>query len=173
MKPQPQKYPVSMIVFHTLIAAFMIAALVLAWCLDDNKGLIGLHKSLGVTVLLLAVLRLLNRFRFKNAIPESVNPKGSLQRTLEKSVHGMLYLTMFGLPFVGWMMSNAFGYPASFFGLFNLPTLVEKNEALGETLLEMHELGANVFIGLLVLHLAGGILHFIKHKQNVFKRMMP
>ena len=59
------------------------------------------------------------------------------------------------------------------FGENYVQELVEKNEALGETLLEMHELGANVFIGLLVLHLAGGILHFIKHKQNVFKRMMP
>ena len=173
MNAQQQKYPLSMIIFHSLIAILMIAAIVVAWNIGESNDTRNLHKSLGVAVLLVAALRLVNRFRFKNAIPESVNPKGSVQRILEKSVHGMLYLTMFGIPVVGWMMSNAFGHPASFFGLFNLPTLLDKNPELGRTLKELHELGANVFIGLLVLHLAGGILHFIKHKQNVFKRMMP
>ena len=170
--PLSQKFPISVKLFHTLVAVLMIATLVIGWQLeDDNMSLMMLHKSLGIAVLVVALLRFVNRIRAKNAVPASVHSQNSLQYIVEKAVHGMLYLTMIGIPVVGWLTSNAFGYPASFFGLFNLPTLVGKNVELAETLGEMHELGANVFVALLALHVLGAIAHLVMHKQNIFKRM--
>lgn len=167
-----KKYPLSMIVFHTLIAVFMIGALLIGWNLEENRDLMMLHKSFGVAVLLLAVVRIINRFRVAKSVPESVNPKG-LKRIVEKSVHGLLYIVMLGIPLCGWLLSNASGYPASFFGLFSLPTLMAKNPDMAHTLGEFHELGANVFFMLLILHILGGVVHLVKEKQNVFKRMSP
>lgn len=169
--PIAQKFPNSVRLFHTLVALLMIATLFLGWQVEDNEGLMGLHKSLGIAVLVFALLRFVNRVRAKNDVPASVHPQSSLQYIAEKAVHGLLYLTMLGIPVVGWLTSNAFGYPASFFGLFNLPTLVGKNLDLAETLGEMHELGANVFVALLALHVVGAIAHLVLHKQNIFKRM--
>lgn len=167
------KYPLSMIVFHALIAVLMIATLVVGWQLEDNSSLMGLHKSLGVSVLVFAVLRLVNRMANLGKTPDSVNAKGSLNRIVEKSVHGLLYICMLAIPVVGWLTSNAFGYPASFFGLFSLPTLIAKNTDLAETLGHYHGFGANVFAVLLGLHLLGGLVHWVAQKQNIFKRMMP
>ncbi|TDR32833.1 cytochrome b [Hydromonas duriensis] len=165
------KYPMSVKLFHSLIALLMIATLVVGWQLEDNEGLMGLHKSLGIAVLLLGVLRLINRIRAKDRIPASVNTIGSLKYWVEKAVHGLLYLTMFGLPVVGWLTSNAFGYPASFFGLFNLPTLIGKNIDLAEQLGSLHGFGADVFVGLLAVHILGALVHLLMNKENVFKRM--
>ncbi|MGL4767911.1 MAG: cytochrome b [Formosimonas sp.] len=165
-----QKYPVAMRLFHALVAIMMIATLLVGWQLEGNMDLMMLHKSLGVGVLILVVLRLANRLR--SSVPASVNTKGSLQYMAEKIVHGLLYLCMLGLPIMGWLTSNAYGYPAGFFGLFNLPTLIGKNEGLAEQLGELHEFGANVFFILLLVHVAGALAHLVMHKQNIFKRMM-
>lgn len=165
------KYPMSVKLFHSLIALLMIAALVVGWQLEDNEDLMVLHKSLGVAVLILGALRVVNRIRAKDSVPASVNTQGSLKFMAEKAVHGLLYLTMIGLPIVGWLTSNAFGYPATFFGLFNLPTLIGKNIDLAEQLGELHGFGADVFVGLLALHILGAFVHLVTTKQNVFKRM--
>ena len=166
------KYPLSVKLFHSLVALLMIATLIIGWQLEDNEGLMGLHKSLGVAVFVLAVLRVVNRIRTKDAVPGSVNAVGSMQYLAEKTVHGLLYVVMLGVPFMGWLTSNAFGYPASFFGLFNLPTLIGKNIDLAEQLGGLHGLGADAFVVLLVLHVLGAIVHLVVNKENVFKRMM-
>ena len=104
-------------------------------------------------------------------IPPSVN-HGALH-WVEKSVHGLLMVVMLAMPFVGWLISNAKGFPVSVFGLFNLPTLIQKNEPLAHTLSEMHETGAAVFVILLVLHVVGAVYHKIKTKDDVLSRMSP
>ena len=150
-----QKYPKSMIFFHSLLAVLMIATLILGWMMDRENGLMFFHKSVGVLVLVFGVLRIVNRMRNMANIPLSVN-YGAL-RLVEKAVHGLLMLVMLGLPVVGWLVSNAKGYPVSVFGLFDLPNLIGKNEALAETLGEMHEAGATVFVLILVLHIVGAV----------------
>ena len=167
------KYPPSMILLHGVIAVCMIAALIIGWILDENRDLMGLHKSLGITVLFLTAFRIVNRLRVAAHVPESVNPVGSLQRILEKSVHGLLYITMITTPIFGWLLSSAAGRSVSFFGLFDLPMLMAENPAMRSTIKNLHELSANVFFGLLVLHIVGGIVHMVKEKRNIFKRMLP
>ena len=164
-----QKYPMSMIVFHALLAVLMIATLVVGWMMGDNRGLMPLHKSLGALVFIFGVVRIINRMRNMGKIPPSVN-QGAM-RLVEKSVHGLLMVVMLAMPFVGWLISNAKGFPVSVFGLFNLPTLIDKNEPLAHTLGEMHETGAAVFVILLVLHVVGAVYHKIKTKDDVLSRM--
>ena len=166
-----QKYPMSMIVFHALLAVLMIATLVVGWMMGDNRGLMPLHKSLGALVFIFGVVRIINRMRNMGKIPPSVN-HGALH-WVEKSVHGLLMVVMLAMPFVGWLISNAKGFPVSVFGLFNLPTLIQKNEPLAHTLSEMHETGAAVFVILLVLHVVGAVYHKINTRDEVLARMSP
>jgi len=168
-----QKYPLSIILFHGIIAVLMIAALFLVWSADDNPALMAVHKSVGATVLILGVLRILNRIRSGKRVPRSVNAKGSVQYILEKSVHGLLYVVMLMIPLFGWLFVNANGMAVNVFGLFDLPMIISKNPSIAHTLKEFHELFANVFIGLVVLHVGGAVIHLLKEKSNVFKRMMP
>ena len=165
------KYPKSMIFYHSLLAVLMIATLVLGWVMDRENGLMFFHKSVGALVLFFGVLRIINRVRNMGNIPPSVN-HGALH-LVEKSVHGLLMLMMLVLPIVGWLVSNAKGYPVSVFGLFDLPNLIGKNLDLADTLGGMHKAGAAVFVFLLIVHVVGAIYHKIKTKEDVISRILP
>jgi cytochrome b561 len=167
------KYPASVIFFHTVIGLLMIATLIFGWLLEENPDLEDWHKALGIAILFLGVIRMLNRLRTKPQIPASLNAKGTLQFVAEKTVHGLLYLVMFSTPLLGWLLVSAQAEPIGFFGLFEVPALMAENESLTRTLKNLHELSANVFFGLVLLHVAGALLHHIKHKGGVFKRIMP
>jgi len=82
------------------------------------------HKSVGITILALAILRL--TWRWLNptpALPETLKP---YQRVLAHSTHALMYLLLFAMPLSGWIMSSARGFPVSWFGFFQLPDLVPK-----------------------------------------------
>ncbi len=165
------KYPKSMIFFHSLLAVLMLITLFLGWNIEDGDAkIMYFHKSFGGLVLVFGIVRIINRMRNMGKIPASVND--GLPHLLEKAVHGLLMLTMIGLPMMGWLTSNAFGYPATIFGL-NLPTLIGKDMDLAETLGEAHGAGAAVFVALLVLHVVGAIYHKVKTKEDVISRILP
>lgn len=173
LRSTPQKYPLSVTIFHGLVAVVMISTLTIGWLLDDADELVTLHKSLGITVLVLVVLRIANRMFHRKSLPASVNPAGSPQYFFEKGVHGLLYLSMLVVPVLGWLKTNAAGHPASFFGLFDLPTLVDKNPDWSHTLGDAHSLAATIFAVLLGVHVLGAVAHLLLHRQNLFKRITP
>ena len=167
-----QKYPKSMIYLHAIVAILMITVLILGWVAGSNpKAIIPVHKSLGVLVLAFALIRIINRMANISKIPVSVN-HGAL-RIVEKAIHGLLMLVTLIMPLSGWLMSNAAGRPVSFFGLFDLPNLLAKNDSLKEVFGGVHGLCANLFVALLVLHVVGAIYHLVKEKENVISRMLP
>src|SRR3954471_13742612 len=79
---------------------------------------LGWHKSFGITILLLAVLRLL--WRWMNPVPELAAETRPWERALARLSHGLLYGLIFVLPLSGWMMSSARSFPVSWFGLLQL-----------------------------------------------------
>lgn len=166
------KYPISMIILHNFMALIMIATWLIAQ-MEDFDDYIDLHRSLGFAVLLLVTLRIINRLSTSSKIPTSVNVKGSIKYILEKSTHGLLYLTMLALPIIGCLLTNAQGDAVSVFGLFELPRLMSENFSIAVTLSGLHELAADIFVILLALHIVGALVHLIKNKENVFKRMLP
>lgn len=85
--------------------------------------------------------------------------------------HIALYLLMLLIPIVGWLMSSAKGYTVNYFGLFELPDLVDKDKALGRLLKEMHELMANGLMILVGLHIAAALKHQFIDKDGLLSRM--
>src|SRR4029079_3863273 len=104
------------------------------------------HKSFGITILVLAVIRL--AWRWMNPVPDLTAETRPWERVLAKISHVLLYALIFAMPLSGWAMSSAHNYSVSWFGLFQLPNFVSPDHELAERLEDLH--GA-LFITLVVV----------------------
>ncbi|WP_273430761.1 cytochrome b [Chitinibacter tainanensis] len=180
-KPAPAQYSALQIGLHWLVAALILAAFILIWQFGNTPlapdtfklklQLIAWHKWVGITVLALFVVRLI--VKLVRGAPEIDPATDPLQRKIAIGVHHLLYLLMAAIPLLGWMLSSAKGYPVLLFGVVQLPDLVGKNEELGHTLREIHELLANGLLVLIGLHAAGAIKHHVIEKDGTLARMLP
>jgi cytochrome b561 len=135
--------------------------------------LYSMHKAVGVTILGLAIIRILWILVSRPPVMPA-----ALQRwevVLAKSTVGLLYLLMLATPVAGYLMSNTGGKPVSYFGLFELPVLMGENHDLHEALEEVHGILAFTILALVVLHVAGALKHRFMDKDpdaDVLKRML-
>ena len=129
------------------------------------------HKWAGVCLFLLVFVRLAWRALHRPpALPEHMS---RLERVVAAGGHHTLYLLMILIPLSGWLMSSAKGFQTVLFGVLPLPDLIEKNEALGELLQQLH-LGLNLFFALVVIgHAAAAFKHHFVDKDDVLTRMLP
>lgn len=126
------------------------------------------HKSFGILVLLLAILRVV--WRLLSPAPAHLPTHKPWEVMLAKGTHVLLYLGMIGIPLSGWMMSSAGGHPVALFGL-ELPALVSKGASIGKVAKEMHEILPFVLLGILALHVAGALKHKVVDKDTTMARM--
>jgi cytochrome b561 len=129
------------------------------------------HKSVGITILGLAVIRLL--WRWANPTPALPTTLKPYERVLAGVTHFGLYLLLFAMPLTGWMMTSARGFPASWFGFFQLPDFVPKNDALYNAMKETHDTLALVLYAIVFLHVVGALNHHFVLKDDVLRRMLP
>jgi cytochrome b561 len=162
---------------HWIIAALIVLQFVLARMADDlplgahKLGLLARHKSFGMTVLMLAIFRLL--WRWKNpppALPADLTP---LERRLARGTHVTLYVLLFAQPLTGWMMSSAKNYSVSWFGLFTWPNLIGKSETAFDFLRATHEILSDVLLAVAALHIFAALKHHFWDKNDVLLRMLP
>ncbi|QTL01958.1 cytochrome b [Aquabacter sp. L1I39] len=133
--------------------------------------LFDLHKSVGFLILCLAVLRVAVRLAY--GAPPPVPNRPRWQRATSNAVHHALYGLIFVMPLLGWAGSNAYGAPVSVFGLFTLPDLVAKDQALSDRLNGAHQALGYVTAGLVSLHILAGLWHGIVQRDGVLSRMIP
>ena len=129
------------------------------------------HKSFGVTILALAVVRL--AWRWMNPVPDLAAETRPWERVLAKISHVLLYGLIFALPLTGWLMSSAKNYPVSWFSLVQLPDLVAPSEALFQQMRSLHHSLFAVLVGVAALHIAGALKHHFIDRNDVLKRMLP
>jgi len=161
---------------HWSIVALIIVQVTLASIAEDQPlakkvVTLGWHKSVGITILVLALLRLL--WRFANPVPNLPDTLKPLERKLAHFTHFMLYALLFAQPISGWMMSSARGFPVSWFGFFQLPDLVPKSKPLYDALVTTHATLAVVLGVVVTLHVAGALKHHFYLKDDVLRRMLP
>jgi cytochrome b561 len=133
--------------------------------------LLDVHRSMGITILILAATRLVTRLATKASHINAQLPNAI--RRVAKAGHSLLYVFLLALPFTGWILTNAQGNTASFFGLFNLPMLVAKNRDLADQLGDFHETGAWVFIAVIGVHVTAALWHYFWRKDQVLHSMLP
>ncbi len=130
-----------------------------------------LHKSVGITVLLLAVARLAWRaYSPPPLLPGSMRPWA---RGVAQLTHFALYGILFMLPLSGWLWSNSAGYAVNYFGLVDLPRLMSRNESLRDVFHDGHELLATALFALALLHVAAALKHHFLDRDTVLRRMLP
>lgn len=130
-----------------------------------------LHKSVGITILVLVALRLV--WRFSNAHPAALPTHRPWEKILARIVHALLYLSLFLMPLSGWVMSSAKGFSVSVFDLFTLPDLVRPDEALAKQAVLVHKTVAYTLIVMIGLHLAGALKHHVIDRDKTLRRMLP
>lgn len=125
------------------------------------------HKSFGLVLLLLMVLRL--ALRQHNPPPPYDPPLGGFERVIGGGTHLLLYLLLFAIPIGGWLATSAGGYPVSFFE-WDVPALMGKDEALSKQLFQIHGIAGLVLLALVLLHIAAGLKHW-RLKDGVMRRI--
>lgn len=163
--------------FHWIIAILVIALLAVGLVMTDMKPgpdmfkIYATHKSLGIVVLSLAVLRLL--WKLINPHLAALPSHQMWEKVLAKLAHLFLYFALIAMPISGWIMSSAKGFPVSVFGWFTLPDLVAPDKDLAKAANEFHELIAYALIGVIGLHVAGALKHHLIDKDGTLRRMLP
>lgn len=159
---------------HWGMGLMLIGMLVIGMSLDDlpqqqKAFFYAMHKSIGVLLFFIAVLRVI--MRYLDSYPSMDNKAPKWMNWIAKiNVIGM-YVLMFLMPLSGFLMSNLSGYSVPFFGLFEIQSLVT-NKFFAHLFHEIHELGGLIFITLIFLHIGGGLFHHFILKDNVLKRML-
>lgn len=167
------RYPLSISLLHWLLAVALIGNLAIGWLLDDHEELIALHKSIGIAILALALIRIANRLFMRRRLPPSINAPRSPSYFAEKAVHRLLLVLMLAIPILGWLKTNAAGHVANCFGVFSLPTLVQKSRELSQLFGELHALAAYGLAALVGLHVLGAVAHWLLKSENVLPRISP
>lgn len=162
---------------HWIVVLLVIGQFVLASIAEDlplgmeKLATLARHKSVGVTILLLALLRVL--WRLLNPTPALPSASRPWERALARGVHVGLYAALFLMPLSGWMMSSARNFPVSWFGVLTLPDLVGADPRTYDLMHDTHELLATLLVVLAVAHVAGALRHHFLRKDDVLRRMLP
>ena len=173
----PSRYSAVAQSFHWIIAGLIVTQFTLAWMADDlplgmhKLALLARHKSFGMTVLMLAALRLL--WRLFNRPPELPAGMSKVERKLARGTHAAFYFFLFAMPLTGWLMSSAKNYSVSWFGRFTWPDLIGKNERAFELLKTTHQTLSWLLFSLAILHILAALKHHFWDKDDVLKRMLP
>ena len=182
-----RRYNAVAMVLHWLIAALIFANIALAWWFESLHGLakIGptqVHKSIGITVLVLSVLRLVWRLLFRPPpLPASIPV---WERYAAQTVHALLYGIMIGMPLTGWAMSSASTlirvFPITWFGLFRWPTIKalatlppDRMKSAHDLFFTLHNGGAWLAYGLVTLHVLAALRHQFVRNDRILLRMLP
>lgn len=128
------------------------------------------HKWIGITVWLLAVLRLLWRIA---APPPALLPMPAWQRRIAASTHHLLYALMLFIPVSGWLYSSAAGVSVVYLGLIPLPDLVGASKPLAANLKLLHKTLNISLLLLVLLHVAAALKHHLVNRDQTLARMLP
>ncbi len=130
----------------------------------------GMHKSFGAVILMLLMARL--TWRLINVVPENTADTPDLQKRLAHAMHWALYALMFAQPLSGILMTQSAGYPVSFFGLFEFPVWLDKNQALAETFRSAHGIIWILLVVAVVGHVSAALHHHFIKKNGLINKMI-
>lgn len=130
----------------------------------------GMHKSFGAVILMLLMARL--AWRLINVVPENTADTPDFQKKLAHAMHWILYALMFAQPLSGILMSQSAGHPVSFFGLFEFPVWLDKNQALAEIFRSAHGIIWILLVVAVVGHVSAALHHHFIKKNGLINKML-
>lgn len=171
------RYTAIAVALHWAIAAMIVFMIWLGWNMEDNESRFQLHKSIGITILMLSIARII----WRRMNPPPALPAGlpAYEERLSRYVALAFYALMIGLPLAGWMLVSIseFKVPTVLYGLVSWPNLPFtsgiQSKLLYAIIETLHSKGAWLLLALLALHVAGALKHEFSSEEGVLKRMLP
>jgi cytochrome b561 len=163
--------------FHWSIALLIFTQFALGWIavsfrLSPTKiQLFIWHKSIGILILLLVVLRLTWRFLNPSPALPADTPRG--ERVAARASHGLLYALMVAMPLSGWVINSAANIPFRVFWWLPLPAIVVPDKALEQIAKQVHFALFVAIVAVVVLHVAAALRHHFVKRNDVLVRMWP
>jgi cytochrome b561 len=154
-----------------IIAMFFIGVGMVSTIMPKYLPLISIHKSLGATILILALIRLAVRFHY-GAPPLPADLPEPIKLAAQLS-HYALYGLMIVMPLLGWGMLSAAAYPVVLFGGIRLPSLLPQSDSLHTMLWNAHYYLAFAFFAVVLMHVAAALFHALVRHDGVFQAMAP
>jgi cytochrome b561 len=170
----PWKYRPPAVVLHWLVALLIVTLFGLGWYMMEIEKQPGsdwyfnLHRSLGLTVGGLIVLRILWRALHRPAELPAAMPMW--EKKLSLAAHWLLYACMIVMPLTGYLGASYNRSGAAFFG-YKLPFWSGPERNLSKLFFTIHEALVWVFVAVIVLHALAGLKHLLVNKDKVFQRM--
>ena len=165
--------------FHWVTLGLMLVALPLGFVIQHVKdaskmGFYALHESAGLTILFVALARL--AWRRLSPPPSMPNDMPKLMRTTSTAVHHALYALLILQPLLGFLATNAWGFPmqgaTAYLGFIELPKFMETWEGLAKILSLLHSIGGWLLAVLIALHIAGALFHHAIRRDGTLMRMI-
>jgi cytochrome b561 len=171
---QRQFVPLSRLL-HWTMAAMILTMLFIGVSMVVSLGryhvLVSIHRPLGVAILILVVVRFVNRL--VNPPPPFPPTMSRFERRAATVSELTMYGLMFGLPLVGWGMLSAARYPIVLFGSIHLPFILPHNAMLYAVLRKAHTALAYAFFLMFMAHFAAILFHTLIVRDGMLKRMAP
>lgn len=173
-----ERYGATAIGLHWVIALLIIGGFYLGWIMTDIPGFtptklkyFSWHKWIGVTVFVLALLRLVWRVTHR-ALPMQGGMPG-WQKGVAHLTHFLLYVLMLAIPASGYLYSSASNIQVMYLDVLPLPMIIGPDKALKATLRIVH-IGLNyTLLVLVVLHVLAALKHHFVDRDGLLGRMLP
>lgn len=162
---------------HWSVVVGITLQFVWAWRIDSTDSLrqqyslVFEHKSIGMTVLGLVLVRIL--WRLFNRPPPLPLDTPRWQRRASAATHWTLYLLILAMPLSGWAWSSAAGYGAEFFGLIEIPGFIAANKSWADRLHRVHETLALALVAVISIHVLAALHHHFWLRDSILGRMLP
>lgn len=163
--------------FHWIIAMLIFTQFALGWTAEQwhrsptKIDLFVWHKSIGILVLTLIVLRVI--WRLTGRVPELPPGMSPLERRLAAASHALLYVIVFAMPLSGWVINSAANFPLKIFWLVPLPDIAAPSKDLQALAENVHLTLFWTLAALVTLHIGAAFRHHFVEHDDVLLRMLP
>lgn len=173
-----KKYNLPMRIMHWLSGGLFIFAMILGFLLANTEILkanfstyINLHKSFGISVFVLVILRIIIRIYSEKP---TISASNKLEEYLSTTVHYGLYLCLILIPLTGYICSSfaRYGNGFNFFNLFQIPYIFNASKQYSTIFYQAHKITNYIALILVGLHLLGTLKHYIFDKENILKKIV-
>ena len=169
----PAQFALLSRILHWLMAIMLLTMLfigvTMVVSLGDYHKLLAVHRPLGIMILILAVVRLINRLF--TTLPPFPPTMSETERRIAAASEKLLYGLMIALPIVGWGMLSAARYPIVMFGPVQLPPILPAAPALYAVLRATHTILAYLLFLTFLAHLSAVLFHTLVVRDRLLDRM--
>lgn len=177
LRNSPESYGIIAQALHWLVAALVLAQLGIGlYAANLPVSLARLqwlshHKSLGLAILALVLLRL--GWRALSPPPELPRSMPRWERRAAFATHRLFYLLLILVPLAGWLYASAAGLSVNWFGLFEVPDLLSRDRELADLFKALHISLVALLALIVAVHAGAALRHGIFLRDGVMHRMLP